>query len=72
MSNVLPNGMILLQKNPDFAVDLTGGKQHGWLFCRGSENQWVTCHKLANWEIMQAEDQRDAGIVIHSPNSRAG
>ena len=72
MSNELPNGMTLLQKNPDFAVDLRGGKTHGWLFSKGASGQWVTSRKLENWEIMQAEDQRDEGIVIHSPNLRAG
>lgn len=68
----LPNGLTLLQKNPDFAVNLTGGKNHGWLYSKHPDGQWVTNRKLAPWEIMQAEDQRDNGIVIQSPGVRAG
>lgn len=72
LSNKLPNGMTLLQKNPDFAVDLTGGKWHGWLFSKGGDNQWVSNRKLAEWEVMQAEDQAEDGLVIHSPTVRSG
>lgn len=72
MTNNLPNGMTLLQSNPDYAVDLQGGRFHGWLFSRHPDGQWVTARKLSDWEIMQAEDQRDQNIVIHSPNVRAG
>ena len=72
LSNILPNGMTLLQKNPDFAVDLKGGKWHGWLYRKHPDGHWVSHRKLEGWEIMQAEDQRDSGHVIHSPNARAG
>ena len=68
----LPNGLTLLQKNPDYAANLMGGKMHGWLYFRGENREWVTNRKLASWEIMQAEDQRDEGIVIQSPSVRAG
>jgi len=62
--NQLSNGLTLLQQNPDFAVDLRSGKWHGWLFRRHPDGQWVSDRKLVAWEIMQAEDQRDQGIVI--------
>jgi hypothetical protein len=69
----LPNGLTLLQRNPDFAVDLRSeGGYYGWLFFRGDNKQWVTRRKMEPWEIMQAEDQREEGIVIESPNIRAG
>jgi len=67
----LPNGLILLQQNPDCAVDLNGDRYHGWLFVKGPDGQWVTNRKLADWEIMQAEDQRDYGIVQQGTKVRA-
>ena len=72
MNNTLDNGLVLLQQNPDCAVDLSGGKAHGWLFVRGPDGQWVTHRKLAEWEVMQAEDNRDQGIVIHGTKVRNG
>ena len=71
-NNELPNGLTLLQRNPDFAVNLKGGEWHGWLYHRGANEQWVSQRKLAAWEIMQAEDQREDGHVIQSPNLRRG
>lgn len=71
-SNQLSNGMTLLQKNPDIAVQLDGGDWHGWLFNKHPDGKWVSQRKLESWEIMQAEDQRDEGKVIHSPHARAG
>lgn len=70
--NQLDNGMTLLQTNPDYAVDLTGSRWHGWLFARHPDGQWVSQRKLSDWEVMQAEDQRDQNIVIHSPGVGAG
>ena len=70
--NQLDNGLVLLQQNPDCAVDLTGGRFHGWLFTRHPDGQWVSHRKLTGWEVMQAEDQRDAGIVLHGTAVRAG
>lgn len=70
ISNVLPNGLILLQSKPDCAVDLSGGKWHGWLFTRHPDGQFVSYRKLTDWEIMQAEDQRDLGIVQHGLDVR--
>lgn len=72
LNNRLENGLVLLQQNPDCAVDLSGGKAHGWLYVRGHDGQWVTHRKLEQWEIMQAEDQRDYEIVIHGTKVRAG
>lgn len=65
MADQLPEGLKLLQINPDIAVDLTGSRYHGWLFYLHPDGQWVTLRKLADWEIMQAEDQVDAEIVIN-------
>jgi hypothetical protein len=64
MSNIIENGLILLQISPNKAVDLSGGRLHGWLFYQHPDGQYVTERKLEGWEIMQAEDQRDSGIVI--------
>jgi len=64
MSNILENGLILLQHSPNKAVDLSGGRFHGRLFYQHTDGQYVTERKLEDWEIMQAEDQRDYGIVI--------
>jgi hypothetical protein len=73
-STDLPNGLTLVQQNPDCAVDLnSASRTYGWLFIRGPERgQWVTYRKLEAWEIMQAEDQRDAGIVQQGTKVRAG
>jgi hypothetical protein len=72
LSNQLPDGKILLQQNPDCAVDLSGGRWHGWLFVRHPDGHWVSQRKLEGWEIMQAEDQRDGGIVLQGTKVRAG
>ena len=61
---ILENGMVLLQRNPDYAADLSGGRFHGWLFYKHPDGQWVSDRKLSDWEIMQAEDQRDQDIVM--------
>ena len=66
------NGLTLVQQNPDCAVDLRQGKTHGWLYVRGADGQWVTCRKLDGWEIMQAEDQRDNGIIQQGTKVREG
>jgi hypothetical protein len=69
--NVLPNGLTLLQVNPDLAADLVAeSKTFGWLFYRGWEpEQWVTLRKLLPRELEDAYDQSadmrvlDAGAV---------
>jgi hypothetical protein len=63
-SAALPDGFVLLQTNPSCAADLSGGKWHGWLFIQEDDLEWSRKRRLLGWEIMQAEDQRDDGIVI--------
>lgn len=73
MRNELENGLTLVQQTREYAVDLnTLSGWYGWLFVRGADGLWVSSRKLAGWEIMQAEDQRDAGIVQHGTTVRAG
>lgn len=62
----VPAGFVLLQtKNgkPVYSACLDGGRFHGWLMWKHPDGQWVSKRKLEAWEIMQAEDQRDYGIV---------
>ena len=54
MRNVLPNGLTLLQQNPDCAAKLDPtAKDHGWLYTRRAETdwRWVTLRKLSDAEI---------------------
>lgn len=67
-SNILPNGLVLLQQNPDCAWN----PHNNWLYTKGADGQWVTQRKLESWEITQAEDQRDANIVLQGTKVRAG
>jgi hypothetical protein len=67
-SKTLPDEFVLLQRNPNCAVDLSGGKWHGWLFIQEDDLEWARKRRLLGWEIMQAEDQRDEGIVIQGGN----
>ena len=67
-NNILPNGLVLLQQNPDCAWN----PENGWLYIRGADRQWVTQRKLESWEVMQAEDQRDCCIVQQGTKVRAG
>ena len=48
--NLLPNGLTLLQQNQDCAAkpDPTA-KDHGWLYTRGPDGQWVTLRQLSSW-----------------------
>lgn len=57
--NVLPNGLTLLQVNPDCAARLfpNDAKDYGWIFTRGSFGQWVTLRKLTPHELEDAHDQ---------------
>lgn len=62
----VPEGFVLLQTEkgkPIYAACLDGGRFHGWLMWKHPDGQWVSKRKLEQWEIMQAEDQRDYGIV---------
>lgn len=65
----LPEQWALVQRCEldEYAVCLDGSKWHGWLFWRHPDGQWVSQRKCEQWEIMQAEDQRDLGIV-HNAN----
>lgn len=62
----VPSGFVLLQTRegkPVYAACLDGGRFNGWLMWKHPDGQWISKRKLENWEIMQAEDQRDSGIV---------
>ena len=62
--NVLPNGLTLLQQNPDCAAQLDpSAKDYGWLYKRGPDGQWVTLVKLDAAQIEEAQDQA-ADMVV--------
>lgn len=69
--NILQNGLILLQLNPACAVRLDPqARDHGWLYVKGSENQWVTHRKLDSNEIEEAYDQFADMTVFNGTNVR--
>lgn len=71
--NVLPNGLTLLQVNPDCAAQLTGGtRDYGWLYVKGADGQWVTHRKLSDAEIEEAHDQASDMAVLQGTKVRAG
>jgi hypothetical protein len=71
--NVLPNGLTLLQVNPDCAARLDcSAKDHGWLYTRGPDGQWVTLRKLSDAEIETAWDQAADMAVLQGTKVRAG
>ena len=71
--NVLLNGLTLLQVNPDCAARLdVGAKDHGWLYIRGADGQWVTMRKLSDAEIETAWDQSADMAVLLGTQVRAG
>lgn len=59
----LKTGFYRLQVNPERVVCFEGD-WHGWLFMRHPDGHLTSIKKLAPWEVMQAEDQRDADIVL--------
>ncbi len=72
--NVLPNGLTLLQQNPDCAARLDpGAKDHGWLYTRRAETgwRWVTLRKLSDAEIETAYDQAADMAVLQGTQVRA-
>lgn len=74
-SNVLPNGLTLLQQNPDCAARLDPeAKDHGWLYTRRAETDWlwVTLRKLSEAEIETAYDQAAHMLVLQGTQVRAG
>ena len=71
--NVLPNGLTLLQQNPDCAARLDPtAKDHGWLYTRGADGQWVTLRQLSAAEVETAYDQAADMAVLHGTRVRAG
>jgi hypothetical protein len=69
--NLLPNGLTLLQVNPDCAVRLdVNAKDHGWLYVRGADGQWVTQRKLSDIEIEHAWDQASDMAVLQGTKVR--
>lgn len=73
--NVLPNGLTLLQQNPDCAARLDPtAKDHGWLYTRCAETdwRWVTLRKLSDAEIETANDQAADMAVLQGTKVRQG
>ncbi len=70
--NQLPNGLTMLQVNPDCAAQLDArAAAYGWLYTRGADGQWVTLRKLSEGEIEIAHDQAADMVVIHGTKVRA-
>lgn len=66
--NITKEGFVLVQENRDMAVCLDhieyqGIDRYHWLMIR-EDDKWLPVRQLALWEVMQAEDQRDGGIII--------
>ncbi len=71
--NVLTNGLTLLQINPDCAVKLDPeAADHGWLYVKGPDGQWVTHRRLSAAELEEAYDQASDMAVLQGANLRAG
>lgn len=71
--NVLPNGLTLLQVNPDCAAQLdSAAKDYGWLYSKGPDGQWVTQRKLSPDEIETAWDQAADMAVLQGTKVREG
>ena len=69
--NQLPNGLTLLQVNPDCAAQLDArAKDYGWLYAKGADNQWVTFRKLSDDEIEVAHDQAADMAVLQGTKVR--
>lgn len=74
-ANLMPNGLTLLQQNPDCAARLDpSAKDHGWLYTRRVETdwRWVTLRKLSDAEIETAYDQAADMAVLQGTQVRAG
>lgn len=71
--NMLPNGLTLLQVNPDCAAQLDPkADDYGWLYVKGASGQWVTHRKLGALEIDEANDQAADMKVKQGTKVRAG
>ncbi len=63
-NNITKEGYIIVQRNPTFVVDLNyESATKNWLL-KEINNQFLPIRRLESWEIMQAEDQRDYGIIL--------
>lgn len=63
-NNITKEGYIIVQRNPTFVVDLNyDSNTKNWLL-KEINNQFFPIRRLESWEIMQAEDQRDYGIIL--------
>lgn len=64
--NILPNGLTLLQINPELAADLKRESEYfGWLFYKGPEpHQWVKLRKLLPRELDDAYNQSEDMRVL--------
>lgn len=72
-NSLLPNGLTLVQVNPDCAVQLDArDKAYGWLYIKGADGQWVTQRKLSADEIEMAHDQAADGYVMQGTKVRQG
>ena len=71
--NVLPNGLTLLQVNPDCAAQLdAAAKDYGWLYTKGADGQWVTLRRLSDGEVEMAHDQAADMAVLQGTKVRKG
>lgn len=71
--NQLPNGLTLLQVNPDCAAQLNPkSREYGWLYISGPDGQWVTSRKLSADEIETAHDQAADMAILQGTKVRAG
>ena len=71
--NILPNGLTLLQVNPDCAAQLQAtARDFGWLYIRWPEGNWITHRKLEPLEIEQVQDQAADMRVLHGTKVRCG
>lgn len=72
-SNHMPNGLTLLQVNPDCAAQLDpSARDFGWLYGKGADGQWVTRRKLSQEEVETAQDQAADMAVLQGTKVRAG
>ncbi len=69
-NNITKEGYIIVQRNPTFVVDLNyESATKNWLL-KEINNQFLPIRRLESWEIMQAEDQRDYGIILKADLSK--
>ena len=73
LSNELPNGLTLLQTNPDCAAQLRqDARDYGWLYVKSADDNWVTHRKLEAREMVDAYDQAADMVVLQGTKPRAG